>query len=407
MDTTYSPLHALGEALDAALGVAAGAPFGDRVGVPGAEVSADLVAAISNWDNVMLSLPLLESLTPQQALYAIGEVDRLRRRVDAAIVVLSKALGAGRDTVAALSRATHMSNSEARQYARVARQRETVPEIVDRLAVGELSLEHATALAALDAETARTLIDHATTERVDDFRARVKAAVIDKAGDGRRERQAAERSVRFATTVEGSVKATIVLPEADGTEFRNTLDQLCDIAYKQDHPDRAQTAGGHDVAPREQRLADAFIAWMRNKLSGPGQPAVVVVVDADTLNCTRVPNDPVSSDETATLLQRAKLYALIRDRTTRETIAFGRNRRLATPLQKLLLTVRFGYCSVDGCYEPAQRCDADHIIPFARGGLTNDQDMQPLCHKHHQDKTEHENTVSNKHSRVCCPDPDG
>jgi hypothetical protein len=251
------------------------------------------------------------------------------------------------------------------------------------------------------------LVDHATTERVDDFRARVKAALIDKAGDGRHERQAAERSVRFTTTAEGSVKATIVLPEADGTEFRNTLDQLCDIAYKQDHPDRASTVGGHDVAPREQRLADAFVAWMRNKLSGPGQPAVVVVVDAETLECTRVPNDPVSSEETATLLQRAKLYALIRDRTTHETIAFGRNRRLATPLQKLLLTVRYGYCAVEGCYEPAQRCDADHIIAFARGGLTNDTDLQPLCRKHHQDKTDHENTVSDKHSRPCCPAPSG
>jgi hypothetical protein len=417
MDTAYSPLHALGDALDAALGVAAGAPFGDPVGVPGTEVSAELTAAISTWDSAMLSLPWLESLTPQQALYAIGEVDRLRRRVDAAIVVLSQALAAGRDTVAALSRATHMSNSGARQYARVARQRETVPEIVDRLAVGDLSLEHATALASLDAETARTLIDHATTERVDDFRARVKAAQIDKAGDGRRERQVAERSVRFGTTPEGSIKATIVLPEADGTEFRNTLDQLCDIAYKQDHPDRASTVGGHDVAPREQRLADAFVAWMRNKLSGPGQPAVVVVVDADTLECTRLPNDPVSTEETATLLQRAKLYALIRDRTTHETIAFGRNRRLATPLQKLLLTIRYGYCCVDGCYEPARRCDADHIIPFARGGLTNDNDMQPLCHKHHQDKTDHENTVKdpppttaqtrNERSRVRCPVPSG
>jgi hypothetical protein len=403
MDTTYSPLHALGDALNAALGSASGETPGQAPVV----MSNDLVAAISTWDSVMLSLPWLESLTPQQALYAIGEVDRLRRRVDAAIVVLSKALGAGRDTVAALSRATHMSNSEARQYARVARQRETVPEIVDRLADGDLSLEHATALAALDAETARTLIDHATTERVDDFRARVKAAQIAKAGDGRRERQQAERSVRFTTTPEGSVKATIVLPEADGTEFRNTLDQLCDIAYKQDHPNRASTVGGHNVAPREQRLADAFIAWMRNKLAGPGQPAVVVVVDADTLDCTRLPNDPVSKEETATLLQRAKLYALIRDKTTRETIQFGRNRRLATPLQKLLLTVRYGYCSVEGCYEPAQRCDADHIIPFARGGLTNDTDMQPLCHKHHQDKTDHENTVSDKHSRICCPAPGG
>jgi hypothetical protein len=283
-----------------------------------------------------------------------------------------------------------MSNSAARQYSRVARQREQVPEIVEQLAEGALSLEHASALASTDAETARSLVEHATNERVDDFVARVRTADVEKAGAKRRERQLAERGVRFSTTAEGSVKATIVLPDAEGVEFRHTLEQLADTAYRKQYPERARKLGGHEAPPLDKRLADALVAWMRGQLSGPGRPAVVVTVNAETLECTRLPNDTIAPGEAAELLQRAQVYGLIRDHTSNETIRFGRNRRLASPLQKLLLAVRYGYCFVEGCYQPAIRAQADHIIPFSQGGLTDDQHLQPGCHRHHQDKTEKE-----------------
>jgi hypothetical protein len=378
-----------------ALHDALGLIIGDRP----AAVSPELVDTVTAWDQVVLSLPLFESLSPEEAVYALVGVERLRRRVDAAVVVLSQSLRAGRDTVAALSRATNMSNREAKQYVRVARQRDVVPEIVEELANGGLSLEHASALASTDADTARSLIPHATNERVDEFRVRVRKADVDKAGGNRRARQVAERSVRFGATDEGSLRATIVLPETEGVEFRNTLEHLCDAAYRQQYPERASALGGHQVPPKDQRLADALVAWMRGQQSGSGRPAVVVVVDGESLECTRLPNDPIDRAEAAGLLGRAQLCALIRDRTTHETIQFGRNRRLASPLQKLLLAVRFGYCAIDGCYEPALGADSDHIIPFARGGLTDDAAMQPLCHRHHPEKTETEQHGHDAHNR--------
>jgi hypothetical protein len=90
------------------------------------------------------------------------------------------------------------------------------------------------------------------------------------------------------------------------------------------------------------------------------------------------------------LIGRARLYGLIRDHTTGETLKFGRNRRFATAVQKLLLGVVHGYCSVDGCYEPAIGCDADHVVPYSRGGLTDTDAMKPMCKLHHPDKTEKE-----------------
>jgi hypothetical protein len=354
-------------------------------------VWAELADLLSSLDRLSLPTALFESLNPEQAQLALVAVNRLRCRVDATIVVLSQSLQAGRDTVAAVTRATNMSNSSARHYARVARQREAVPEIVDRLTDGALSLEHASALASTDADTARTLIDHATRERVDEFRCRVRKTQVDKAGRDRRARQLAERSVRFSTTEEGSVRATIVLPDAEGTEFKATLELLADTAYRKNYPERATTLGGHHPPPKEQRIADALVEWMRSELKGPGRPAVVVVIDAETLDCTRLPNDPISKQETAELLNRANVYGLIRDHTTDEVIRFGRNRRLASATQKLLLSVIHGYCATDGCYEPALGADADHITRYSRGGRTDIEGLQPkcgLCHPH-KTLTEH------------------
>jgi hypothetical protein len=370
-------------------------------------VRAEVDSLLAEWADVDVPLSLLGSVGPEEARVLMAGADRLRRRLDAALVVLSGVLGAGRDTVAAMTRTTGMSNSAAKQYVRVARQAEVVPEIVEQLGEGALSLEHAIVLSSTDADTARSLVAHATLDRVDEFRCRVKRAEVDRAGAGRRERQRAERSVRFSSTPEGSVRATIVLPETEGTEFRNTLDQLCDAAYRKQFPERAATLGGHDAGPREQRLADAFVEWMQGNVGGTGRPAVVVVVDAETLDCTRLPNDAVSRSETAELIGRAHLYGLIRDHTTGETLRFGRNRRFATALQKLLLGVMHGYCTVDGCYEPACGADTDHIIPFARGGLTDIEQMQPLCRLHHADKTEHEHHPSHDQQQREGPCPAG
>ena len=82
------------------------------------------------------------------------------------------------------------------------------------------------------------------------------------------------------------------------------------------------------------------------------------------------------------LAGRAELYACVRD-TKWGTINFGRNRRLATPLQQLALTVRDGGCVYPKCDQHWTRTDAHHIVDFQDGGLTDLEWLALVCPRHH------------------------
>jgi hypothetical protein len=66
-----------------------------------------------------------------------------------------------------------------------------------------------------------------------------------------------------------------------------------------------------------------------------------------------------------------------------EVLDLGRRTRLATPAQRVALTVRYGGCAFPGCGRPAAWTDEQHITPFAHGGLTDVAAMVLLCRSHH------------------------
>lgn len=65
----------------------------------------------------------------------------------------------------------------------------------------------------------------------------------------------------------------------------------------------------------------------------------------------------------------------------RETRSYVPGRLLAH-----LIKVRNPTCTAPGCRRPAQQCDIDHVIPYARGGRTCECNCQPLCRRHHRCK---------------------
>jgi hypothetical protein len=44
-------------------------------------------------------------------------------------------------------------------------------------------------------------------------------------------------------------------------------------------------------------------------------------------------------------------------------------------------------CRAPGCDVPASRCDIDHTIPYAQGGLTHASNLSCKCRTHHLEKT--------------------
>jgi hypothetical protein len=115
----------------------------------------------------------------------------------------------------------------------------------------------------------------------------------------------------------------------------------------------------------------------------PWRPAVIVVVDLATLSAELVPGTPISQSEAAKLVAQAEVIAAVRDSLNPIRVNFGRSKRFATAMQRLLLAATFHQCAIDGCDRSALRAHAHHTTEFAEGGATDLADLLPLCEPHH------------------------
>src|SRR5262249_7823915 len=67
-----------------------------------------------------------------------------------------------------------------------------------------------------------------------------------------------------------------------------------------------------------------------------------------------------------------------------EILEVGRTPRTISPALWKALAVRDRHCTAPGCYQPPERCEAHHIVPWARGGLTELANLELLCWYHHR-----------------------
>jgi hypothetical protein len=65
----------------------------------------------------------------------------------------------------------------------------------------------------------------------------------------------------------------------------------------------------------------------------------------------------------------------------RETAAYR-----PSPSLDHIVSIRQRTCGFPGCRRQARRCDADHTIPYGKGGRTCECNLAPLCRRHHRAK---------------------
>jgi hypothetical protein len=75
-------------------------------------------------------------------------------------------------------------------------------------------------------------------------------------------------------------------------------------------------------------------------------------------------------------MARGDVYAAIRDGTKQSRLVFGRNKRVATPIQKLAMLMYSESCATEGCNVSALECDAHHIVWYEHGGPTNIDNLE-------------------------------
>lgn len=347
------------------------------------------------------------------AKVALHEVRRLRGELAAAEAVLIAALKTetGRDTKATLARSFNMSNGEAARAEQVAEVVSRIPGAADALADGSVTGEHLRRLVPIaDVDEAAALFVQAAGQTAEEFAETVDRHRIESDANGRQARQRAARSLRFFPADEGCVGMRAILPAVDGELVRGAIETACNAAWRTAHPERAAVAGGHGNESADRRMADAFVELVTGSPAqfaaacssgvgssgvgargGAGRTAVIITVQAETLEANLLGSGPISLDEALGAIDhaRADLYAAIQS-ADGAVLKFGRSRRWASPMQKLALALRErGRCAWEGCQTVWSRCDADHDPPFEDGGQTDLTAMRLLCaNEHHSHRHE-------------------
>jgi hypothetical protein len=144
----------------------------------------------------------------------------------------------------------------------------------------------------------------------------------------------------------------------------------------------------------EQIRTDVALDLLQGRRFGTGRQSragrVNVTVSAETLGGL--------SNEPGVLDGYGPVFAEIARKTVMENVdgewiftvtdqgrpvATGTLARRPTGTQKRRVRAEYPTCTFVGCRQPGHDCDLDHRHPFAQGGSTHNDNLEPLCRHHH------------------------
>ena len=190
------------------------------------------------------------------------------------------------------------------------------------------------------------------------------------------------RTLKIYPIPYGRVRINGVLDEESAAIVTAALEPLC----------RPTPQG---PATYEQRRADALVEVCRLALrtgelpaTGGEPPQLVVTVPYDvvTRSLGRGVTDsgaPVTAEQARRLACDARIVPAVLGGQG-QVLDLGRSRRLITGALHRALVLRDGGCAFPGCDRPPRWCDAHHIVPWSRGGVTSLDNAVLLCGFHHR-----------------------
>jgi hypothetical protein len=223
------------------------------------------------------------------------------------------------------------------------------------------------------------------------------------ADDDAAEREAREvedaRWARESRSFDGGYQLDAFLPGVAGREFQAVLHRLDNELFRDDWR-HARDQLGRDPSWAElsrtpgQRRADALVLMARRAAAMPAgaripEPLVVIHVDDRTVLgrlCELADGGVVPQGVALGALIRGRFEVAVFDaqnrvRVSKPTRLFRGHERRAVEIRDRTCT----YVSPSGqrCTVPAEACDVDHVIPWAAGGTTTQQNGRLRCPHHH------------------------
>jgi hypothetical protein len=164
-------------------------------------------------------------------------------------------------------------------------------------------------------------------------------------------------------------------------------------AARAEHGDAATAC--HLARTPAQRRHDALVEMARRAVTAPADgkrpvPLVSVLVGYETFKgriCELADGTVVAPGTVASLLDEALIERVVFDGPSR-VIDLGRARRFTGAVRRVL-EVRDRGCTHEGCDLPTQRCQGDHIQPWATGGTTTPDNGQLRCGYHNRWRWNH------------------
>ncbi|WP_068574828.1 HNH endonuclease signature motif containing protein [Tsukamurella pseudospumae] len=158
--------------------------------------------------------------------------------------------------------------------------------------------------------------------------------------------------------------------------------------------DAVAEAAQRDTRSQGQRNHDALHTVLRDFVSSGalgqhrGVPCVpVITLGIDQLEseagfATTATGGRMPVEDALRMMGTNPKYVLVLDLANRP-LFLGREKRLATPDQRIALYGSEKGCTAPGCDVPATRCQVHHITEWADGGATDITMLTLACDKHH------------------------
>ena len=161
----------------------------------------------------------------------------------------------------------------------------------------------------------------------------------------------------------------------------------------------AAVAAEQAAAPRDddrsfdQLRADALVGLITGARSVSRRtPQVVMLVDHDTYNtgphertvCETGAGQPVPPETVRRVACDADIIPVVVD-SNGVVLNMGRTQRSATPEQRSALRVMYRSCAHPDCVVGFDACDIHHVDPWHPVGLTDLDNLLPLCSGHHHE----------------------
>ena len=342
---------------------------------------------------------------------------RARVKIDSLMCQIAAEVGRADtsvDAVSMLQDSGHLSGRDARRVDKVAGRLADMPNTAERLAAGDITMDHAAALVTAAEQCGTDVVDgdphlleragKASSESFARQARRFAAAESPDRGEALLERQRRDRAA--SVFVDSDTGMGKIIGAFDPISF-NLIEQVVD-----GHTDALWRAdGGRDGRPNEvrtsqQRQADALFELITGRdaltrkplesaaVDGDGgvrakaSAQLVAVADIGVLDgtnphgrCEIIGTGPVPPGLLAELSPDTRLTGMIFAGRGRP-LWMGRSIRLANTHQHLAIAVRDRGCVT--CGAPIHRCEIHHIQEWENGGPTDIDNLTALCGPHHR-----------------------